>query len=53
MGVHGDYPLLKASNGTEFYGFSEDYVIVPELDNMLLLGLGLAGLAGVRRKFKN
>jgi len=36
----------------QFTGYSEGHATLPEPTTMLLLGLGLVGLAGVRRKFK-
>ncbi|MBP1746998.1 MAG: motif [Deltaproteobacteria bacterium] len=38
-------------NGDEFLVYSEGHASVPEPATMLLLGIGLVGLAGVRRKF--
>jgi len=48
---------LSVSDGQEYvfqvYAHSAAYVGVPEPATMLLLGLGLIGLAGVKRKLRN
>jgi len=43
---------LSNTIGRHFYGMSSTLTVVPEPTTMLLLGSGLIGLAGFRRKFK-
>jgi len=51
-GSDGIFYWTSPQFGTEFKVYSEGRASVPEPTTMLLLGLGLMGLAGVRRKFK-
>jgi hypothetical protein len=50
----GNFTLLYGTNSNNYYGYSDTSLPVsaPEPTTMLLVGLGLVGLAGVRRKFK-
>ena len=50
--VNGQFYWLSPYTGVEYYGWSEGHATVPEPATMLLFGLGLAGLAGLRRKMK-
>ncbi|MGO9139681.1 MAG: PEP-CTERM sorting domain-containing protein [Syntrophales bacterium] len=49
---NGVFHWTSPLSGSEFTGYSEGHAPVPEPTTMLLVGLGLVGLAGVRRKFK-
>ena len=43
---------LTADNAESTFGFTASYTTIPESATMFLLGSGLLGLWGVRRKFK-
>lgn len=48
----GTFYWTSLSSGNEILGYSEGHAYVPEPATMLLLGSGLIGLWGFRRKFK-
>ncbi len=49
---NGVFHWTSPVTGNEFTGYSEGHASIPEPTTMLLLGLGLIALAGVRRKFQ-
>jgi hypothetical protein len=49
---NGIFEWISPVSGNDFKAYSDGHASVPEPATMLLLGIGLMGLAGVRRKFK-